>query len=93
MLTAVHMPKIQDLTSDINDGPAQNILKRRLKRDDEYEDPIDLKRTRMATEIQEGEVRRFAFSSFYFADRYLTDCNSSCSEHCSCHNSAHNFAC
>ena len=52
MLTAVCMREIQDLT---NDGPPQNILKRKLKRDDD-DAPMDPKRTRMATSIQEGKV-------------------------------------
>ena len=54
-----YMPQIQDLT---NDGPHQSVLKRKVKcgggsggggGDDDNDDPIDLKRARLATEMQE----------------------------------------
>ncbi len=83
------MPEIQDLT---NDGPPQNILKRKLKCDDNN-NYVDPKRTHMATDIQGMKVFSFVFSLFYFVNHYLTDCNSLHPKRCSCHISTHAFAC
>jgi hypothetical protein len=56
------MPKIQDLT---NDGPPQNILKRKLKRDDD-DRPIDPKRTHMPVAADIVMERDLALP-FYFS--------------------------
>jgi hypothetical protein len=50
------VPKIQDLTDD---GPPQNILKRKLEHNDDDGDdsgPIDPKRIHTAADIQEIKV-------------------------------------